>query len=291
MQNQLEVINEIISNFLMDNKDGKKKLVEWFLNTVMEEEARMQISADPYERTEERKAHRNGSRARKLKTADGELDLNKPQIREFPFKTNVFEKYSRVEKALDSVILESYLQGVSTRNVMNVVESLGVENISASYVSRFASELDEMVKEFLERPIESPMKFIYIDATYFKVREEGRYRNKALYVCIGVNNEGRREILSAKLYDSETEVGWESFFDDLKRRGLTGVELVVSDGHKGIQEATIKSFLGASWQYCHITHEKPHEINTKKETINSYANSKASIRKRDASKTSTRSSS
>ena len=252
MQDQLEVMKEIISSFLKDSKEGKKHLVEWFLNSVMEEEARIQVSSLPYERTEERKGHRNGSRSRRLKTVDGKLELKKPQIREFPFETRVFDRYSRVEKALDSVILESYIQGVSTRNVMNVVESLGVENISASYVSTLASELDANVKSFLERPIESPMKFIYIDATYFKVREDGTYGNKALYVCIGINPEGRREILSAHLYDSETEIQWESFFDDLKDRGLRGVELVISDGHKGIQESVTRSFLGAAWQYCHV---------------------------------------
>ena len=127
MQGQLEVMKGIISSFLQDSKDGKKKLLEWFLNNVMEEEARMQVSSLPYERSEERKGYRNGSRSRKLKTTEGELELKKPQIREFPFETKVFERYSRVEKALDSVILESYIQGVSTRNVMNVVESLGVE--------------------------------------------------------------------------------------------------------------------------------------------------------------------
>ncbi|MHB1810963.1 MAG: IS256 family transposase [Thermoplasmataceae archaeon] len=252
MQDQLEAMKEIISSFLKDSKEGKKHLVEWFLNSVMEEEARIQVSSLPYERTEERKGYRNGSRTRRLKTVDGELELKKPQIREFPFETKVFDRYSRVEKALDSVILESYIQGVSTRNVMNVVESLGVENISASYVSTLASELDASVKSFLERPIESPMKFIYIDATYFKVREDGTYRNKALYVCIGINSDGRREILSAYLYDSETEIQWESFFDDLKDRGLRGVELVISDGHKGIQESVTRSFLGAAWQYCHV---------------------------------------
>ena len=157
--------------------------MEWFLDTVMEEEARIQVSSLPYERTEERKGYRNGSRERTLKTTDGKLELKKPQIREFPFETKVFEKYSRVEKTLNSVILESYIHGVSTRNVMNVVESLGVENISASCVSSPASELDARVKSFLESKIDRPVKFIYIDATYFKVREERKYRNKAT-VCV-----------------------------------------------------------------------------------------------------------
>lgn len=252
MQDQLEVMKEIISSFLQDSRDGKKKLVEWFLNSVMEEEARMQLSSLRYERSEERKGYRNGSRKRTLKTSDGKLELKKPQIREFPFETKVFERYSRVEKALNSVILESYIQGVSTRNVMNVVESLGIGNISASYVSSLASELDAGVKSFLERSIERPMKFIYIDATYFKVREDGKYRNKALYVCIAIDSEGRREILSCKLCDSETEMEWESFFDDLKNRGLKGVELVISDGHRGIQESVTRSFIGAAWQFCHV---------------------------------------
>jgi Transposase and inactivated derivatives len=252
MQDQLEIMKELISTFLKDNKEGKKKFIEWFLNSVMEEEARIQVSSLPYERTEERKGHRNGSRTRTLKTVDGKLELKKPQIREFPFETQVFEKYARVEKALDSVILESYIEGVSTRHVASVVQSLGIENVSASYVSSLASQLDAQVKLFLERPIESAMKFIYIDATYFKVREDGTYGNKALYVCIGINSEGRREILSAHVYDSETEIQWEAFFDDLKERGLTGVELVISDGHRGIQEAVTRSFLGASWQYCHV---------------------------------------
>jgi transposase-like protein len=218
----------------------------------MEEEARIQVSSLPYERSEERKGYRNGSRKRSLKTTDGKLELKKPQIREFPFSTHVFERYSRVEKALNSVILESYIQGVSTRNVMNVVESLGVENISASYVSTLASELDSKVKSFLERRIDRRMKFIYIDATYFKIREDGKYGNKALYVCIGIDSEGKREILSCKLCDSETEMEWESFFDDLKERGLKGVELVISDGHRGIQESVTRSFLGAAWQFCHV---------------------------------------
>ena len=252
MQDQLDVVKEVISIFLKDRKEGKRQLIEWFLNDVMDEEARVQLASMPYERTEERKGHRNGSRTRRLKTVDGELELKKPQIREFPFRTAVFDRYSRVEKALDSVILESYIQDVSTRNVKSIVESLGMENVSASYVSTLASELDSRVREFLERSIESPMKFIYMDATYFKVRENGKYRSRALYVCIGINPEGRREILSARLYDSETEIEWESFFDDLKSRGLTGVELVISDGHKGIQESVTKSFPGAAWQYCHV---------------------------------------
>ena len=188
----MEMVKEVISTFLKDRKERKKQLVEWFLNNVMEGEARIQVSVQPYERADKRKANRNGFRKRILNTTEGTLKLNKPQIREFSFETKVFEKYSRGKKALDSVMLEFYLHGVSTRNAMNVVKSPGMENVSASYVSFLASDLDANVKLFLERSIESEMKFMYIDATYFKVREDSRYRNKALYVCIGINAEGKR---------------------------------------------------------------------------------------------------
>ncbi len=155
-------------------------------------------------------------------------------------------------KITEPVVYFNLTSGISTRNYRNVVESLDLENVYASYVSSLYAEFDVTVKSFLERSIDRPMKFIYIDATNFKVRDDGKYRNKALYVCIGINPEGRREILSARPYDSETEVEWESFFDDLKERGLKGVELVISDGHKGIQESVTRSFLGAAWQYCHV---------------------------------------
>ncbi len=170
MQDQLEIVKEVISSFLKDSREGKKQLVEWSLNSVMEEETRIQVSSLPYERTDGRKGYRNGYRPRTLKTVDGTVDLKKPQIREFPFRTEVFEKYSGIEKALDPVMLESHIQGVPTRNVRKVVESPGLEKVSSSYVSSLASELDERVKSFLERTIEKTMKFIYIDGTYFKVR-------------------------------------------------------------------------------------------------------------------------
>ncbi len=152
MKNPNVVFKELIKSYLLDHKEGKKELIEWFLNNVMDEEALQQIEAESYERSEDRKGYRNGSRKRMLKTTDGELVLNKPQIREFPFKTRVFEKYSRVEKALESLIIESYINGVSTRDVEDVVKSLGVEKVSPEYVSRLNKGLDENIKSFINRP-------------------------------------------------------------------------------------------------------------------------------------------
>ena len=252
MQDQLNMVEDLIRGFLKDNREGKKQLIEWFLNEVMDREAMDQIRAEWYERSEQRKAHRNGKRKRSLKTSDGDLTLEKPQIREFPFETQVFDRYSRVERAVESAILESYIQGVSTRRVKSIVETLGIRKVSPSYVSSLSSDLDQKVKEFLERPIEKEIRYMYVDATYIKVRQDSRYKSMALYIAAGVREDGYREILGARLYDSETEIDYESFFDDLKDRGLKGLDLVISDGHKGIREAVLRSFPGASWQFCHV---------------------------------------
>lgn len=160
--------NEFLKDYLYDQEDGLKKLLIWFLNLVMQLEAIEQIDAEPYERAESRKAHRNGYKERSLKTHVGELRLKKPQFREIPFETKVFDRYSRVEKALINAVAESYLQGVSTRRVQDIVSRLGIQSFSASSVSRISRELDEKVEEFLRRPIEHPIKYLFVDASYFR---------------------------------------------------------------------------------------------------------------------------
>jgi transposase-like protein len=243
---------EFLEDYLIDQEDGLKKLLTWFLNLVMQLEAMDQIDAEPYQRVDSRKAHRNGYKERSLKTRVGELKLKKPQFREISFETKVFDRYSRVEKALINAVIESYLQGVSTRRVQDIVSRLGVEDLSASSVSRISRELDGRVEEFLKRPIEHSIPYLFVDASYFKVRTDSRYITKAFLVVTSVRDDGYREILGARIADGEDELFWTGFFDDLKDRGLSGVKLVVSDGHKGIQKAVEKSFLGASWQMCHV---------------------------------------
>ena len=248
----MEDVFDLIQDYLVDQSEGMKCLLTWFLNLVMELEAAQQAGAGRYERSCNRIAQRNGSRKRSLKTRYGELELSKPQLRGVPFKTQVFDRYSRTEKALLNAVVESYLQGVSTRRIQEVVSHLGVDQLSASCVSRMAQELDEAVKEFLSKPIECEIPYLFVDASYFKVRDGVRYENKALFVVAGVREDGYREILSAKLADCEDELYWEDMFDDLKERGLRGVKLVISDGHKGIQKAVEGSFIGSSWQMCHV---------------------------------------
>jgi len=245
-------IISFIKDYLVDQEDGIRQLITWFLNLAMEEEALLQSGAKRYERTDSRKASRNGYKSRNLQTKYGELELLKPQFREFPFETQVFDKYSRVEKSILAAVSESYLQGVSTRRVEKVMTALGVEGISASSVSRITKELDEKVYEFLSKPIEHEIPYLFIDATYLKVRDGLHYENKALFIVAGVRDDGYREILGARLADSEDSLFWQDLFDDLKERGLRGVKLIVSDGHKGIQKAVRESFIGSSWQMCHV---------------------------------------
>jgi putative transposase len=243
-------ISEFAADYLVDKKEGLRHMTASLLNEVMQLEAQRQIQAQPYERNGKRRAHRNGTRNRNLKTIHGEVTLKKPQFREFPFRTEVFARYSRVEASVRVAVAESFLQGVSTRRVQKVMREFGLENISASEVSRIAKKLDEEVQQFLNRPIEEPIPFLYIDASYFKVRTDGRYVNKALLIASGIRQDGYREILSAAVADSEDESCWEDLFEGLKSRGLRGVQLVISDGHKGIQKAVKECFLGASWQMC-----------------------------------------
>jgi putative transposase len=245
-------IFELLEDYLIDQDDGLKKLFTWFFNLVMQLEAIQQSGAEPYERNEARTTQRNGYKERSLKTRVGELILKKPQFRDRSFKSCVFDKYSRVEVALTNAIAESYLQGVSTRRIREVVSHLGVERLSASTVSRIAKELDEKVAEFLKRPIERPIPYIYVDASYFKVRDGGKYVTKAFLIVTGIRDDGYREILGAKITDNESEGFWSGFFDELIDRGLKGVKLIVSDGHKGIQSAVSSSFLGATWQMCQV---------------------------------------
>ena len=245
-------LSDIVLNYLTDNEKEMQQLITWFLNDVMKEEVAQQAGVPRYARSSTWRAHRNGYRQRSLKTRYGEITILKPQLREFPFETKIFERYSRTEKALVKAIIESYLNGVFTRKVEAVVSCLGVSQVSPLYVSKVAQELDNQVKLFLERPVDSPIPYLFVDVSYFKVRDGIQYVTKALLVVVGVREEGYREILGARIADAEHELTWEGIFSDLKERGLNKVDLIISDGHTGIQSAAGKMFPGSSWQMCHV---------------------------------------
>jgi transposase-like protein len=181
-------LRDMVLNYLTYNEKGMQQLITWFLKDVMKEEVAQQAGVPRYQRSSSRRAHRNGYRAWSLKTRFGDLVLQKPQLREIPFETKVFERYSRTEKALVNAIVELYMQGVSTRKVESVISHLGVSQISPSYVSKVAHELDELVKSFLERPIDSHIPYLFVDASYYKVREGIKYVSKALLVVAGVSD-------------------------------------------------------------------------------------------------------
>ena len=226
------------------------KLMEAILNQVLLAESSEQLGAESYERSGERTDYRNGSRTRSLTTRIGKIELQVPRHRNKPFKTMLFENYQRNEQALIATMMEMVVQGVSTRNVQKVTEELCGESFSKSTVSEICKELDIPVKQFKERLLPERYPFIIADAIYLKSREDHRVKSKALYVAVGINNTGHKEIIGFEVYDSEKRNTWKEFFEGLKSRGLRGVDFVISDAHSGLVEAIKESFPGSTWQRC-----------------------------------------
>lgn len=226
------------------------KLMEALLNQVLLAESAAQLGADSYERSTNRADYRNGTRTRAITTRIGKIELQVPRHRNVPFKTTLFENYQRNEQALITTMMEMVVQGVSTRNVQKVTEELCGETFSKSTVSEICKELDIPIKQFKERLLPERYSFIIADAIYLKVREDHRVKSKALYIAIGINNLGRKEILGFDVFDSEKNTTWKSFFERLKSRGLRGTDIVISDAHAGLVEAIRECFPGASWQRC-----------------------------------------
>jgi putative transposase len=238
--------------FLGHAPDALVPLLETILNQVLEALATETIGAQKYERTEERKAYRNGSRERSLKTRIGTITLDVPRLRSGEFSHELFERYQRAEQALVLTMMEMVFQGVSTRKVTKITEELCGTSFSKSTVSQLCKGLDETVQAFRNRPLEKRYPFVMVDAMYVKVRELGRVRSKALLIAMGVNEEGYREVLGFTLWDSETHLGWKTFFEDLKKRGIGQVDYVISDAHTGLVKALQEVFVEAAWQRCQV---------------------------------------
>lgn len=244
--NQEEILQLLSGN----REDAFKKLLQDSLNSILQAESAQQLGAEKYERSEERTDSRNGSRERQLTTRIGTLELVVPRHRNVPFKTLIFDNYRRSEAALVATMAEMVVNGVSTRKVARVVETLCGTTCSKSMVSEVCRELDQAVSEFRNRRLTRPYPFIFIDATYLKVRENHRIVSKAFMVAIATNSEGKREIIGFDVHDNESDNTWFMFMESLKKRGLTGVKMITSDAHPGIIHAISKTFPSTAWQRC-----------------------------------------
>lgn len=240
----------LVGLFAANKDEAFAKLMEALLNQVLKTESAEQLGAENYEHTEERQDYRNGTRIRKLTTRVGNIELEVPRHRNIPFKTMLFENYQRSEQALISTMMEMVVQGVSTRNIQKVTEELCGEKFSKSTVSEICKGLDIPVREFRERPLSNRYPFIIADAIYIKVREDHRIRSKAFLWALGINESGHKEVLGFDLCDGERNDTWKAFFEGLKSRGLQGIDIVISDSHKGLVEAIRGCFPGTSWQRC-----------------------------------------
>ena len=243
---------------LLANNSGEafKVLLEKALNQILLAESEEQLKAAPYERTEERTDSRNGFRGRDFTTRVGTLALHVPRHRNQPFKTMIFENYSRSEAALIASMTEMVINGVSTRKVSKVVETLCGTSFSKSTVSDLCKDLSAAVKEFRNRPLTENYPFMTVDATYFKVRENHRIVSKAFMIALATNDQGHREIISFGVYHNESKDTWNDFLSGLKKRGLKGLLMITSDAHEGIRDAMNKVFPNVPWQRCQFHFSK-----------------------------------
>ena len=232
--------------------DFLREMIGFAAQRIMELEVGAATGAGYGEKTAERLAQRNGYRDRTWETRAGTVDLRIPKLRKGSYFPGFLEPRRMAEKALTAVIQEAYVQGISTRSVDDLVKAMGMSGISKSQVSRLCEEIDAKVKAFLDRPIEGDWLYLWVDATYLKVRQNGRIVSVAAIVAVGVNADGRREVLGLEIGASEAETFWTGFLRKLARRGLRGVKLVVSDAHEGLKAAVAKVLTGAGWQRCRV---------------------------------------
>jgi transposase-like protein len=241
------------------HKAGAKKdldflceAVQALSQAVIELEAAEKIGAAPYERSEGRITQRNGYRDRVWNTRVGTVALKIPKLREGSFFPSLLEPRRRTERALLSVVQEAYVHGVSTRKVDDLIQSLGMTGVSKSEVSRICGELDGMVDQFRNRRLSGEYPYVWLDATYIKVREDGRVQSMAVVIAIGVKETGEREVLGLDLGPGEDAAFWLAFLRGLVARGLRGVRLVISDAHEGLRQAIEAILNGATWQRCRV---------------------------------------
>jgi putative transposase len=237
---------------MAEDRDLLKSLIQEALQEVLEAEMDETLQAGKGERTPNRLGYRSGHYSRTLITRVGKIELRVPQDRQGRFRTEVFERYQRSEKALVTALMEMYLQGVSTRKVKEVTEELCGHEFSSATISRMVQSLDEELQKFAQRRLEEPYPYLILDARYEKVREDGAVRSQAVLIAIGINWEGRRCVLGVELANRESASSWRDFLAELRKRSLHGVEFVVSDDHAGLRRAIQEVLPEAGWQRCYV---------------------------------------
>ena len=240
---------------LMEKGGGQflRALLERALQDLIDLEASATVGAGKYERSADRTNLRNGTRDRELDTRTGTLQLQIPKLRSGSFFPNVLEPRRRAEKALLSVIQEAYIHGVSTRKVDEIVQAMGLDNsVSRSEVSRICKSLEDDVNDFRQRPLDGNYLYLWVDATYLKVREGGRIVGKAMLIATAINTDGEKEIVGFQMGAAESYESWLEFFRGLVARGLGNPLLVISDAHEGLKKAISAVFVGSSWQRCKV---------------------------------------
>jgi len=239
-----------------EGTDLVRELAQFGLQQLIELEATEKIGAGRYERTDERVTERNGSRPKVLTTKAGDLQLKIPKLRKGSFFPELLEPRRRIDQALYAVVMEAYINGVSTRSVDDLVVAMGASTgISKSEVSRICASIDERVAAFRNRTLgHAEFPYVYLDATYIKVRDDalGQVVSRAVVVATGITANGDREVLGLAIGNSEEETFWSEFLRSLKARGLGGVRLVISDAHEGLKAAIAKCFAGSTWQRCRV---------------------------------------
>jgi putative transposase len=233
------------------DSDFLREMIGFTAQRLMDLEVEGLTGASHGSRSADRLVQRNGYRDRTWETRAGTVELRIPKLRKGSYFPGFLEPRRMAEKALTAVVQEAYVQGVSTRSVDDLVQAMGMSGISKSQVSRLCGEIDDKVKAFLERPLEGNWPYLWLDATYVKVRQAGRIVSVAVIIAVGVNDDGRREVLGMTVGASEAETFWTDFLRSLARRGLRGVKLVVSDAHEGLK-AAIAKVLHATWQRCRV---------------------------------------
>ena len=243
---------EEIKAVLVEQRDFLQPVVQEAVQAILEMEMEECLQAGKHERTDDRQGYRSGYYRRRLITRVGTLVLRVPQDRSGRFSTEVFEQYQRSEKALVAALAQMYVQGVSTRKVAAVTQELCGHEFSASSISAITRRLEEQLAQFSQRPLEVEYPYVIVDARYERVREGGVIVNRAILVALGIDWEGRRQVLAVEYAQRESQSSWKDFLLALKKRGLTGVRLVVSDDHAGLKAAIQEVMPEAWWQRCYV---------------------------------------